>query len=291
VTPDAAAVLPGQLGPPVDLRDRFGPAREAFVALLRSLTPGDWSRPTVCPGWDVTAVVAHVVGDDLARLARGRDGAPARRPARGESLPTFLDRINGEWVALTHHYGPRVLTDLLAWTGAQVAAYWSGVAPDDECDGVSWAGVGTSPTMWLDLARDRTEYWVHEQQVREAVGRPDAGPADEVAATTAEVLDVFARGLPFALRAVPAPPGAVATVTATDLGRTWAVTRRDDRWWVTGEPADGGPAFAAATAPSSWWWRRWTRHPAAHRGDVSLTGDPSAAAALADHLAIIRPPD
>ena len=35
---------------------------DRFLALLRDLEPGDWSRPTDCPGWDVRAMAAHVLG-------------------------------------------------------------------------------------------------------------------------------------------------------------------------------------------------------------------------------------
>ena len=33
-----------------------------FTALLGALVPGDWTAPTVCDGWDVQAIVAHVLG-------------------------------------------------------------------------------------------------------------------------------------------------------------------------------------------------------------------------------------
>ena len=55
--------------------------------LLRGLGPDDWAAPTDCPGWDVRAMVAHLVGAAesnasvrellrQARLARalGREG-------------------------------------------------------------------------------------------------------------------------------------------------------------------------------------------------------------------------
>ena len=35
---------------------------ELFVAQLRELSPEDWSRPTVCPAWDVHAMACHVLG-------------------------------------------------------------------------------------------------------------------------------------------------------------------------------------------------------------------------------------
>ena len=40
------------------------------VALLRSLEPADWDRPTELPGWDVRAVAAHL--SDLEGELAGR---------------------------------------------------------------------------------------------------------------------------------------------------------------------------------------------------------------------------
>jgi uncharacterized protein (TIGR03083 family) len=43
--------------------------REEFVALLEGLTPQQWESPTLCKGWRVRDVVAHVIGyDPLSRL-------------------------------------------------------------------------------------------------------------------------------------------------------------------------------------------------------------------------------
>lgn len=262
------------------------------MVLLRDLDPADWARPTVCPGWDVADLVAHVAGDDLGRLARGRDGVDARTPAPGEDLPAFLDRVNGEWVAATRHLGPRVLTDLVDWSGAQVATHWEAIDLGASAD-VSWAGV-EGPVAWMDLARDYTEYWIHEQQVREATGRPGSKPAE-----VATVVGVLARGLPFALRAVPGHDGDAVVVTAADLGSSWAVEHRAGRWWVA-DPPPGGPGtaggahvVASVRAPGALLWRRWSRHPLGDRATLVAggTGDPSAVAAVADHLAIIRPAD
>jgi uncharacterized protein (TIGR03083 family) len=314
-----APTLPAQLGPALDLRAAIGPARRRFVALLRDLAPADWARSTVCPGWDVADIVAHVAGDDLGRLARGRDGVPARAPAPGEDLPTFLDRINGQWVAATRHLGPRLLTDMVEWSGAQVAAHWAAIDLTGPAD-VSWAGV-EGPVAWMDLARDHTEYWIHEQQVREATGRARSDPAE-----TATVVGVLARGLPVALRAVPGADGDVVVVTADDLGASWAVEHRGGRWWVTDPPpgipgtagggpgtgggsgtaaggpttpvrgrgtAGGPPVVASVRAPGALLWRRWSRHPLGDRATIVAggTGDPAAVTAVADHLAVIRPAD
>lgn len=45
---------------------------DAMLDLLRSLTSGDWSRPTDCDEWDVHMLVSHLAGtcEDSARIGR-----------------------------------------------------------------------------------------------------------------------------------------------------------------------------------------------------------------------------
>jgi len=59
---------------------------QRFADLLRSLCPGDWAKPTECPGWDVRAMAAHALGmvemaasiretSRQLKLARSRGGS------------------------------------------------------------------------------------------------------------------------------------------------------------------------------------------------------------------------
>jgi hypothetical protein len=50
---------------------------------------------------------------------------------------------------------------------------------------------------------------------------------------------------------------------------------------------------ASVRAPGALLWRRWSRHPLGGRAALVAggTGDPAVIAAVADHLAIIRPAD
>jgi uncharacterized protein (TIGR03083 family) len=67
------ATLPGRTAPRAPALDRTTALRLAaeeyrrVVVQLRALTPGDWTRPTDCPGWDVRAMAGHVVG--MAEMA------------------------------------------------------------------------------------------------------------------------------------------------------------------------------------------------------------------------------
>ena len=83
-----------QLGPPTDVRGLFPPERSALLDLLGELDAGDWDRATVCPGWTVKDVTAHLLHDDLRRLASMRDGHQGPRPAASVPLAAFLDRVN-----------------------------------------------------------------------------------------------------------------------------------------------------------------------------------------------------
>lgn len=287
-------IAAAQLGTPVDLRPLMRTVRGRLDELVADLDDADWRRATVCPGWDVADLVAHVIGDDLGRLSRTHDGAsgPPWRP--GEDLPAYLDRINDEWVVAFRRLSPAVLSSLLGAGGVEVLDLWDDVIDVDDLTGaVSWAGLSEG-VGWMDHARDTTEYWIHEQHLREATGRPLVD-RDEVAA----VIDALARGLPHALSAVDAPAGTHVTVTADDLGRSWRIERRDGRWWfdgwtpvgaAAGAPGEHGP-IAAVVGPGDAYWRRWSRHPAGGRGAFTTAGDPAATAAVVDHLAIIRSPE
>ena len=104
-------------GPPLDVRPLFPLERAALVAVLEDLTAEDWQQPTVCPGWRVHDVAAHVVHDHLRKLSVRRDGQAAAGPGPGEDLPRFLHRVDQEFVEVASRWSPRVLTDLLRHLG------------------------------------------------------------------------------------------------------------------------------------------------------------------------------
>ena len=79
--------------------------REDFAAFLETLSPAQWEAPTLCAGWRVRDVVAHVISYDeldgralLNRLARGR---------------FLLGRANALGVAHAGDREPRELVTLL----------------------------------------------------------------------------------------------------------------------------------------------------------------------------------
>src|SRR6266545_2276095 len=214
------------LGPPIDVRSLFAPQQAAFIALLRRLDTGEWAQPTVCPGWTVQDVAAHELGDHLGRLSRHRDGFQPLHRRDGEASARFLDRINHEWVIAARRISPRLLIELLGMVGDQIVDFWRTVDINQLGGAVSWAGPGPAP-VWLDAARDFTEYWTHQQQIAEATGHPGLTQPDYLG----PVLETFLRGLPHTLRDATAGEGATLEFTVTGpAGGTWTCTRTGTRW-------------------------------------------------------------
>ncbi|WP_405501291.1 maleylpyruvate isomerase family mycothiol-dependent enzyme [Streptomyces niveus] len=247
---------PSPFGPPLDTRALFPRERHALLELLRSLDPDDWSAPTVCPGWDVHDIAGHLLNDYLRRLSGGRDGHRGAVFENDETLPAYLTRVNGVFAQATRQLSPRVLTDLLAHLGPQLDALWATVPLEAPAGvDVSWAGTDEPSPAWLDIAREYTEFWVHQQQLRDAVARPGAdGPE-----LLHPVIDTFMRALPHTLRTEARPDGTSVRFDVTGpAGGRWSAIRHAGRWLPSPPTPDARPA-AHVTTDQDTFWRLATR--------------------------------
>ncbi|MDP2674401.1 MAG: maleylpyruvate isomerase family mycothiol-dependent enzyme [Dehalococcoidia bacterium] len=238
---------------PVLVLDLFPEERAALLDLLSSLTDEEWGRPTVCPGWSAKDVAAHLLGDDIGRLSCGRDAfAAAFVPAGGGNfeaeLLAFINRQNERWVEATRRLSPRLLIDLLRWSGEETQRYFESLDPYTAGEPVSWAGPEPAP-VWLDVAREYTERWLHQQQIRDAVGKPGL----KERRLFAPVLDTFARALPHAYRDVAAPAGTHVRLTISgDAGGAWSLVRGEVGWRLYAH-ADGEPQATAVLDQETAW--------------------------------------
>lgn len=174
----------------------FAPLNDELVALLRGLSPAEWSLPTVAGAWTVKDVAAHLLDTTLRRLSMHRDAyePPSREMT---SIGALVNGLNAEGVAFAQRLSPALLIDLHARYGAQLAEFFASLDPHSEAKwGVSWAGEERSP-MWFDVARELTEKWHHQQQIRDAVGRPPLYDP-----YLAPVIETFVRALPHTYREV-----------------------------------------------------------------------------------------
>jgi uncharacterized protein (TIGR03083 family) len=256
-----------------------------LLVLLSGLSEEDWRRPTVCAEWSVKDVALHLLGDDVGVLSRQRDRFSAGVSARDwQDLVALLSEANELWVrASRNRISPRLLCDLLALTGAQVSAYFASLDPYATGGVVSWAGPDPAP-VWLDLAREYTERWHHQQHIRDAVGKPGLKEPRYLA----PVLDTFVRALPFTYREVAAEEGDVVAVTITGRsGGRWALRRERQAWnlYIMGSMRPR----AEVVMDEEIAWRLFTRGMDREQGlsTIQRIGDTLLASKVLDAVAII----
>lgn len=145
-----------------------------FEALIRSMSPDEWSTPTRCAGWKVADVAAHVVGT-AADIAAGRleqltaPDSPERqvRERAGRSPEELADELLNTLKALT---------DIAA--GLDDAA-WAGPPPVAVPGTLGMAVEG----IWYDA-------YVHADDIRDALGRPsERGPG--LRAAVSHIVDLL----------------------------------------------------------------------------------------------------
>src|SRR5215813_5357697 len=110
--------------PEIVVVDRFAPLRMELLTLLSGLDQEDWARPTAAPRWSVKDVALHLLGGDIGILSRERDAFRFGGVVEtyGE-LRDLINTLNEQWVLAGRRLSPRLLCELLAWTGPQVEIY------------------------------------------------------------------------------------------------------------------------------------------------------------------------
>jgi hypothetical protein len=134
---------------------------------------------------------------------------------------------------------------------------------------VSWAGE-TRSANWFHTARELTERWHHQQQIRLAVGRPGIMTRE----LYHPVLDCFMRALPFAYRDRRREPGTVARFTVEgDCGGSWHLSREAGGWDLIPPPTHD--AVSETRIPQEIAWRIFTKGIArdAAATQVRVSGD------------------
>ena len=187
----------------VDVTAVLPPERATFLELLASLAPREWQAATECPAWTVAGVALHVLGDDLSLLARQRDAVEKQGLILyGESHPglTFrelLDGFNEQWVTAAEFLSPALILTLLEATGRWTADFYGAVDPHRLGEPVGLFAVTDASPYWQISAREYLERWVHQHQIRRALGRDDLGAEflEPIGAVIAHVMAAHTRVL------------------------------------------------------------------------------------------------
>lgn len=265
--------------------DRFAPLRTQLLTLLASLDEDDWTRPTAAPRWCVKDVTAHLLGGDIGILSRSRDGfsPPGAAVKSYIELVDLVNRLNQEWVVAARRMSPRLLRELLALIGPEVEAYFSSLDLEEMGGPVSWAGPDSAP-VWFDIAREFTERWHHQQQIRDATRKPPLCDPYFLS----PVLDTFVRALPHSFRHAVAPEGtAVRLEISGDAGGRWFLIRTGPIWELTLE-SETEPAVDVIL-PQDTAWRMFTKgvDPEVVQASALVRGDATLASSIFRTVSVI----
>jgi uncharacterized protein (TIGR03083 family) len=255
--------------------------RRSLTGLLRTLGPTQWGAPTVCGDWTVGDIAAHLLGVELGNVSVRRDGAHVQGPdpEAQVTLGAWLGEFNEQWVAAARRLSPRIIADLLDLSGIWFEDHVSSLRSENMGAPVQWAGPAPAP-VWMDVAREYTERWVHQQQIREVVGEEDLLEPVYLA----PVVATFVHALPVALEDVPAPEGTVVGYEVEgDAGGAWHLVRKHDDWDLQAGQSREARTRLTTTADNA--WRMFTRHPGAR--SPTVVGDPRITDAMAGAVAII----
>ena len=211
----------------------FPKLNSSLIDLLEGLSPAQWNNSTVCKKWSVKDIAAHLLDTALRRVSGGRDNhfAEAREINSYDDLLSFLNALNADWVDAYKRVSPQVLINQMAAAQEEFYKYLLTLnLSSPALYPVAWAGEDQSQ-VWFDIAREYTERWHHQQQIRLAVGAGSILKRE----LYYPFLEISMLALPFHYRLVSAADGTVVRVTIVgDAGGSWSIISKNNAWEFTG---------------------------------------------------------
>lgn len=271
----------------IDTRTLFKPLHDKLIELLKSLNQDDWSKQTVAKQWKVKDVASHILDGHLKVLSIQRDKYFGEQPPEIKEyndLIKWLNQLNHDWVNASRRLSPQVLILLLESIGHLVSDYFNSLNLWDEAMfSVAWAGESKSYN-WMHIAREYTEFWHHQQQIREAVGQQGI--------LTKEffypVINTFFQALPHTFKDMDANKGTVVEARVTsESGGSWFVIKEADVWKL-GTDFQSKPS-ASVTIPVDLSWILFSKsiRPDEIVSQVKIEGDAKLARKVLEMVSVM----
>ncbi|MES2417072.1 MAG: maleylpyruvate isomerase family mycothiol-dependent enzyme [Bacteroidota bacterium] len=257
---------------PIDVVSLLPVLDDNLLNLLRSLSPNDWQKQTVAKLWKVKDVVAHLLDGNIRVLSMLRDSYSGEsvQAHSYQDLLDYLNTLNADWVKAMKRVSPAVLLLLHEATGKSYCDYYASLDPFGKAGfAVNWAGENESKN-WMHIAREYTEKWLHQQQIRDAVGLPGL----MTKALFYPFIDIFMRALPYTFRDLPAAEQtSVQVVITTDIGGTWYLCRERGAW-LLGKERKSKPLSVVSIDPDMA-WKLFSKsiRPEQISGSIAITGN------------------
>jgi uncharacterized protein (TIGR03083 family) len=267
-----------QLQPYIDAWTR---SIESIHELVAPLAEGEWNRATECPAWSVRDIVSHIIGSETELL-----GDP--RPIH--SLPIDVRHMTNDLARYLEvpvdvrrcHTAPEQVAEL-DYTIIRRARQLrnDNRNPQTTVRGLMGRQMSLETLLWMRAF----DVWVHEQDLRRALGTP--GNLDSPGAHVTR--DWLLRGMPKTVaKDAGAPPGSAVVLDVHGPLEFMRTVRVDS----DGHAAIDGSVSLGPAVTLTLDWETYVRlacgrvRSAAVAGQVKIEGDEKLAAAILDGMAI-----
>jgi uncharacterized protein (TIGR03083 family) len=215
---------------PIQTLHLFPVLNELLIDLLRSLSSDDWNKPTLAKQWTVKDVAAHLLDTNMrtVSLLEGYSLPPAAPINSYRDLVDYLNQLNATWVNALKRVSPAQIIRMMDDSNRRYVDYYASLDPfAPAIYSVAWAGEDES-LNWFHIARDYTEKWHHQQQIREAVGKTEPLMSPEL---YYPCISTFMRGLPHTYRDVEAEEGtSIKIIVSGKAGGSWFLSKKSGKW-------------------------------------------------------------
>lgn len=221
----------------IDVLHLFPKLNSSLIEVLSGLNRQQWNNDTICSQWKVKDIAAHLLDLSLRRLSFGRDNYQSESSNfhTYQELLDFLNSQNADWVKSYRRVSPEIIIELLTIVQEQLYQYLTTLDPDKKAlFPVSWAGENVS-TNRFDIAREYTERWHHQQQIRQAVGAKSIMNIE----LYNPFLKICMQALPYHYRNIECPEGTLLRLEIVgDAGGAWSIIRNGNQWEFSNQSSE-----------------------------------------------------
>lgn len=244
-----------------------------LIELLKGMSADEWHHATNFPTWRVKDIVAHLLDTSIRRLSFQRDGYS---PEPGASISSYKELVRhitnmaDRWAAAFAGVSPRVLIELVEEYQDQLVEFLQGLDPLGIAHfSVAWAGEEESYN-WFDIAREYTERWHHQMQIRDVLGKESLYERH----LYYPLLDTFMQALPYHYRKIGKKDGYILCVHIKgDSGGKWFLLRRDRSWKLMYDLREEPDTTVSIENEAAWKiFTKWIDKSAVEK-NVKISGD------------------
>ena len=274
----------------IDTLHLFPKLTEEFLKLLKGLDNSDWLKPSPIKGRTVKDLVSHVIDGSLRNISMQRDNfndnsnVPIIKSYN--DLINHVQKLNTDWMNVSKRLSPEILIDLLEYSDKEFYKFMKSKKPNGKAlFSVAWAGE-TESENWFDIAREYTEKWHHQMQIRLALDKPILLDTEY----TEPLYDTFMIALPYLYREFSEfENGTKIKISLTGkLEKSCVIEWKTDKWIFT--DSCKSDIFTSVEIPDDIAWIIFTntdREKEKYKTKIKISGDQSIGLKILDLVTVM----